>query len=674
MKITFGLLLSVLCSLSFASKDSLNFAIMAPDMRDHVSLAGTWKAIVDPLSMGDSATTDALAVDGYFKDRQPKNSLELVEYSFDTGMDIEVPGDWHTQIEKLFFYEGIVWYRTKFDISEQATGKHLLHFGAVNYHAKVFVNGQFVGEHKGGYTPFSFDVSDQISTGKNSLVVKVTNLLNKQTVPTRETDWWNYGGITRDVTLLNVPSEYVHSFRIELTDLETKNIKGWVQLAGVSNNTDVTVSIPELDFNHEIKTDDSGYAAFDFNANVELWSPQSPKLYDVKIHTGDDAITDRIGFRTLSSENDKILLNGKSIFLQGISMHEESILHEGKSFGKKDARAMINLAKELGVNFLRLAHYPHDAAMVRAADEAGIMTWSEIPVYWAMDWQNQETLDTAERHMMELMMRDQNRASTIIWSIANETPDTSERLDFLTDLAQTVREFDDSRLLSAALISDSGDFANVMIHLVRRLLASNSISETTKAAVRKEIGPFKLFLLNNSEKLGNWDPYKDISFDLDDPLGEVVDILSINQYFGWYYSAFLPRLYPFDEKDVRLEMLKLMDELVISAVQDKPMIISEMGAGAKYGLHAEELTIWSEEYQSMVYKTQFSMLKRAKNLVGISPWVLRDFRSSMRPLGGIQNYYNRKGLVSEKGEKKQAFYVLQEAYKSRELADHHLNH
>ncbi len=673
MRIIGAFLLVLLSNTSFADNEILSHAVMAPEMREHVSLSGTWKAIVDPLSTGDNSTIDAVAVDNFYKDRQVTHPLELLEYNFNTGMDIQVPGDWSSQIEKLFFYEGVVWNRTKFNVPASQTGRQLLHFGAVNYHAKVYVNGTKVGEHKGGYTPFSFDVTDQVNAGENTLVVKISNLLNKQTVPTRETDWWNYGGITRDVILLNVPDQYVHSFRVQLDDLENKSIKGWVQLAGVDSEQDVTISIPELKLIHKVETNDSGYTQFEFNADVALWSPESPKLYEVNIQTGNDTVKELIGFRTIEALSDKILLNGNPIFLQGISMHEESVLHEGKSFGKTDAAAMIKLAKELGVNFLRLAHYPHDTAMVRAADKAGIMTWSEIPVYWAMDWENQATLDTAQRHMMELMMRDQNRASTIIWSIANETPDTSERLDFLTDLAEAVREFDDTRLLSAALITGKSDFANVMANVVRRLLASDTISDESKKRVRDELGVVKTWALENLHKLGDWDPYKEVKFELDDPLGDVVDVLSINQYFGWYYSAILPRVYPFDEADVRKEVLKMMDEVKISAVQDKPLIISEFGAGAKKGLHAKELTLWTEEYQSMIYHKQLNMLKQAKNLVGISPWVLRDFRSSMRPMGEIQDYYNRKGLVSEIGEKKQAFFVLQEAYKSKELANYWLN-
>jgi len=672
MKAKILLLLLITSQFSFADDDLLSYAIMSPDMREHTSLSGTWKAIVDPLSLGDTSTIDAVAINGYFNDKKLKNSLELIEYDFDAGMDIQVPGDWTSQIEKLFFYEGIVWYRTKFNMEQADGDRHVLHFGAVNYHAKVYVNGQYMGEHKGGYTPFSFDVSRALKEGENSLVVKVDNLLNKQTIPTRETDWWNYGGITRDVSLLKLPAQYVHSYRVQLDKEKTNQINGWVQLSGVNTEQEVTISINEIDVKHTVQTNDSGFTEFSFEADVALWSPQSPKLYDVTLQSNNDSITDPIGFRTIATTNDKILLNGKPVFLQGISMHEESILHEGKSFGEKDADAMIGLAKELGVNFLRLAHYPHDAATVRAADRAGILTWSEIPVYWAMDWENQETLDTAERHMMELMMRDQNRASTVIWSIANETPDTSERLDFLTGLASTVREFDNTRLLSAALISAKEDFSNVMANVVRRLLLSDTVSEESKEKVREQ-GGLKVWVIENIHRLGDWDPYKEVKFELDDPLGDVVDVLSINQYFGWYYSAILPRVYPFDEADVRKEMLKIMDELEVSAVQDKPLIISELGAGAKKGLHSDELTLWTEEYQSFIYRKQFSMLKNAKNLVGVSPWVLRDFRSSMRPLGGIQDYYNRKGLVTESGEKKQAFFVLKDAYEKRELADYWLN-
>ncbi len=132
---------------------------------------------------------------------------------------------------------------------------------------------------------------------------------------------------------------------------------------------------------------------------------------------------------------------------------------------------------------------------------------------------------------------------------------------------------------------------------------------------------------------------------IDDPLGAELDVIGCNEYLGWYDGL------PDKASKANWKMS-----------YDKPLIITELGAGALQGLHGDPLTRWTEEYQANVYEQQVRMLKRIPFLRGLTPWILVDFRSPRRPLPRIQDYWNRKGLVSDQGKKKQAFHVLRKYY------------
>ena len=138
--------------------------------------------------------------------------------------------------------------------------------------------------------------------------------------------------------------------------------------------------------------------------------------------SGADKVHDAIGFRTIETHGTQILLNGKPIFLRGISLHEEAPIRGGRAFSQKDAETLLGWAHELGCNFVRLTHYPHSENMTRLADRMGLMVWSEIPVYWDIDWENPATLQNAENQLHEMIARDHNRASVVFWSLSNETP------------------------------------------------------------------------------------------------------------------------------------------------------------------------------------------------------------------------------------------------------------
>jgi len=603
-----------LIALWFASGAFAAPALQNVYARTGVTLDGKWHVIVDPYENGaynyrreplDAAPNPT---SGYFLDHKAADRSELVEYDFDASPTLMVPGDWNSQEDKLFWYEGTVWYRTKFDYSPTAgMARQFLHFGAANYQADVYLNGAKLGRHVGGFTPFEYEVTGRLRPGGNSLVVKVDNTRHADAVPTVNTDWWNYGGITRDVTLVETPRVLVRDYQVRLAPARAgaaPRLSLSVQLDGASVATPVTVEIPEVGVRATLATDAAGAAQAEVPVrNLALWSPQQPKLYEVHITSGQDRVVDRIGFRRIEVRGNQVLLNGKPVFLRGISLHEENPLRGGRAYSEEDARLLLGWAKELGCNFVRLAHYPHNEHMARVADEMGLMLWEETPVYWTIAWTNPDTLANATNQLTELITRDRNRASVIVWSVANETPVSEPRTRFLKSLVDTARALDPTRLVSAAM----------EVHV---------------------------------------DPADNNHRIVDDPFGAYTDLLSFNQYIGWYDG--LPQK---------------LDQIRWTFAYDKPVMISEFGADALQGMHGDALTRFSEEYQEDLYRHTLAMLSKIPQWRGTTPWILVDFRSPRRPLPVIQDGWNRKGLIGENGVKKKAFFVLQDFY--RKDADAH---
>ena len=569
------------------------------DGRKTMSLDGQWRTIIDPYESGYYDYRYQPSANGYFKDAKPKSKSDLIEYDFDSSASLKVPGDWNTQDDHLLFYEGTIWYKKAFDYKRKDNTRLFVYFGAANYIADVYLNGQKLGRHEGGFTPFNFEITDLVRDANNSLIVKVDNKRRRDAVPTLITDWWNYGGLTRQVKLVETPTVFIQDYLIQLQKGSQQRIAGWVKLNGDKTSQKISIRIPGARINKSFSTDADGFARIEFDANLTLWSPDNPKLYEVVIETETDRVQDEIGFRSIETRGTEILLNGKPIFLRGVCIHEEAPFRGGRAYSREDAVTLLTWAKELGANFVRLAHYPHNEFMLREADRMGIMVWSEIPVYWTILWENPATLENAQNQLSEMIARDKNRAAVIIWSMANETPVGDARLAFLRKLIERARSLDSTRMISAAMERHYVDDKTQMI---------------------------------------------------DDPLGEYVDVFGCNEYVGWYDG--LP------EK---------ADGLTWKMKYQKPLIMTEFGGEAPYGNHGDALTRWTEEYQENVYQHQVNMLKRIPFLRGTCPWILMDFRSPRRPLPGIQDFYNRKGLISDQGQKKKAFYVMQKYY--RELTE-----
>ena len=554
-------------------------------------LNGKWNAIIDLYDQGQRMKI--------YENRQPEGNIDFYEYAFEGGLRLNVPGDWNSQSPELKYYEGTVWYARHFDAKRLADKRQFLYFGAVSYRCKVYLNGKEIAEHEGGFTPFQVEVTDLLKDGDNFLAVEVNNRRTKDAIPAMAFDWWNYGGITRDVLLVKTPRIFIEDYFIQLDKNAPDRIIARVRLSDKKAGEKVTVAIPELKINAELTTDAEGKAETVLNAKkLQRWTPEEPKLYGVTVSSSADRVEEQIGFRNITVKGTDIYLNGKPTFMCCISFHEEIPQRMGRAFSEADAAMLLNEAKALGVNMIRLAHYPQNEYTVRLAEKMGFLLWQEIPIWQGIDFTDDDTRKKAQRMLSEMIKRDQNRCAVGYWGVANETQPSKERNEFLTSLLETGKQLDTTRLYVAAFD---------LVHF-------------------------------NSEKQ---------RFVMEDSFTSQLDVVAINKYMGWYHP------WPVEPKDAIWEV-----------VTDKPLIISEFGGEALYGQSGDENVVssWSEEYQARLYRDNIRMFDNIPNLRGVSPWILFDFRSPFRFHPTNQDGWNRKGLISDQGMRKKAWYLMRDYY------------
>jgi beta-glucuronidase len=580
------------------------------DMRGSIDLDGAWNWSIDPFRDGLSGFHGGDAAPGHRRYEETDTTAmmrtdrqAIYEYDMDRSPVVHLPQSFITHSPDMRRYNGLVWYQRHFITHPRPGERAFLRFGAVDYHAYVYVNGKFVGEHVGGFTPFALEVTKLLRDGANQITVGADSERGAADVPPVVTDWENYGGVTRPMTLISVPSTYIDDAWVRLT--RDGRIAATVKLDGTAAaGRPVRVRIPALGFTMTGQTaaDGTWSGTTAIPRNLHRWSPEIPTLYDVRVEAGDDVLKDRIGFRTIEVRGDDILLNGRPIFLRGVNIHAEEFgLDPTRAITSTAARSLLTEAKEgLHANFVRLAHYPHPEAMLRAADELGLLVWSEIPVYWQVDFANPKTLEIARQMERESILRDRNRASIILWSVGNETPTSEARNSFLRSLIANARSLDDSRLVTAALLS--GRKGNVQT--------------------------------------------------IDDPLGTDLDVVSVNTYNGWYTPDPLSSVPSIEWRSIYAKPL-IFSEFGAEAL-------------AGYHDDPANPHKFSEEFQAQYYRQTLAMVTKAPSLRGLAPWILKDFRSPRRQHPIYQQGWNRKGLVSETGTRKAAFQVLADYYRSLE--------
>ena len=559
--------------------------------RDIQSLNGKWDAIIDLYDQGRK--------NKIYLNKKPEGKTDFYEYSFDGGLRLNVPSDWNSQMPELKYYEGTVWYARKFDVQKEANKRQFLYFGAVSYRCRIYLNGQEIGKHEGGFTPFQIEVTDQLKEKDNFLAVEANNTRTVDAIPAMAFDWWNYGGITRDVMLVSTPKTFIQDYFIQLAKDKSNQIETRVKLSDNAANTNIRIEIPELKVNTSLTTNSEGIAQTTINVkNLERWSPDSPKLYKVIVSSDNDKIEEQIGFRNLSVKGEDIYLNDKPIFLKSISFHEEIPQRKGRAFSEADAVMLLSEAKALGCNMIRLAHYPQNEYTVRMAEKMGFLLWEEIPIWQGIDFENEATKQKAGYMIKEMVMRDKNRCALTFWGVANETQPSEPRNEFLRYLIKCCKDIDNTRLITAA---------------------------------------FDLVRFNRERQV----------FVMDDPFIKELDVVAINKYMGWYHQ------WPVTP-----------DKAIWDVAKGQPLLVTEFGGEALYGKtgDADIVSSWSEDYQATLYRDNIEMFKHIPNLRGVSPWVLFDFRSPFRFHPTNQEDWNRKGLVSDQGYRKKAWYLMKEYY------------
>lgn len=498
--------------------------LVAADLRGGEDLSGPWHYSIDPFRAGIAGFHGEAPEAGQQRWREvdvraamAQDSRVLYEFDLARSPLMSLPASWLGAVPELRHYQGLVWYQRHFTAPAERKGRRFLRFGAANYSTVVYLNGQRVGRHEGGFTPFAFEVTKLLRAGDNQITIGVDSAATEATVPPPVTDWENYGGITRPIRLVETADTYVDDAWVRLTRDGRIAVDAHLDGPAAANRA-VRLRIAALGVDVAGPTDAAGdwRATLAAPAALVRWSPERPQLYDVTIAAGDDAWRDRIGFRTVEVRGRDILLNGAPVFLRGISMHEEELgVDPTRVITPAAARALLGEIRDgLHGNYVRLAHYPHSEVMTRAADEMGLLVWSEVPVYWMVAWTNPDTLATARNMLAENILRDRNRASIAIWSVANETPVTDARNTFLRTLIGDVRRLDDSRLVSAALLVD-------------RKVGANGAPEMTIA----------------------------------DPLADALDVVALNTYNGWYTS----------------DRLADLPRSVWHVPADRPLVFSEFG-------------------------------------------------------------------------------------------------
>ena len=579
-----------ICNIQYGSAQELLVNVYG---RQYTLLNGKWNAIIDPYQQGRKTAI--------YRNRALKDKADFKEYAFEGGLRLNVPSDWNSQIPELKYYEGTMWYARKFEINKKSDENLFLYFGAVNYRCRVYLNGTLIGSHEGGFTPFQFNVTNVVKEGGNFLAVEVDNTRTADAIPALSFVWWNYGGITRDVMLVHTPKNYIRDYFIQLDKYDSDRVHAEVQLSAQNAGQLVKIEIPELKIANKVFTDGTGLAKATFRVrNLERWSPQAPKLYQVIVSSEVDEVKENIGFRNLYVKNTQIYLNDSPVFMKSIGLHEEISQRQGRAYSEQDAIALLSEAKGLGVNMIRLAHYPQNEYIVRLAEQMGLMLWEEIPVWQGIDFKDSSTRLKAQRMYTEMLLRDRNRCALTFWGVANETAPSESRNAFLKSLVELCHKMDTTRLITAA---------------------------------------FDLPKLNSETN----------AFEMEDDFIENLDVVSINKYMGWYHR------WPMSPSEIRWNV-----------ALDKPLIFSEFGGEALYGQSGDSTVTssWSEEYQEKLYKENLEMFKYIPNLAGISPWILFDFRSPYRFHPTNQEGWNRKGLISDQGYRKKAWYVMKEYYES----------
>ncbi|HEY3396485.1 MAG TPA: glycoside hydrolase family 2 TIM barrel-domain containing protein [Armatimonadota bacterium] len=579
--------------------------------RPHLDLNGTWRFCPDPMQR----------CRGQQWWRKPPIPNSVFPCWDPEGMwEIQVPGTWKTQFEKLEWFDGHAVYLKEFDAELPADHEAFLVFDGVVYEAEVYLNGQLIGKHEWGYSPFRLRVTETLQA-HNQLFVLVDNHLSPNRVPSIRFDWNNDGGIINPVKLVFVPRTHIENFRTQTTLTGDEAVlEVTIQLASRDTRAclPVTVRIPELGLAHTVDVKVAAPTTVEFRvprSEIELWCPENPRLYQTELSTPLETVADEIGYREIRREGKRIMLNGKPIRLYGMCVHSD-FPGTGRTATPEGVAAMIAHAQELGMNFLRCAHYPYAEIFGRALDRAGIMWWEETPAYWTGNMAEPSQTAKGSGILSDAIQRDWNRASLIIWSVSNEccwrNPDDPEdnNYPYWFSIVPLVRQLDPSRLISCA---EAGNMI--------------AVSPVWTPGQADEFD-------RRTDEAQQWRPGHT------DELYDLFDVLSANLYVG-----------PAEAPVAYARYVEMMSPY------NKPMILSEFGSMSLREAEVADDVLGSEVRHAMVLREAYDVFATLEDLTGYCPWCLSDIRCPLH-----WRWYNsgkavfRYGFVDETWTKKTTVY------------------
>jgi len=543
--------------------------------------------------------------------------------------DIQVPGTWKTQFPELKWYDGHAVYFREFEARPAGPDQEaFLVFDGIVYASEIILNGHLLARHDWGYSGFQVRVTEVLSE-KNQLFVLVDNLLSKDRVPGEIYDWNNDGGIINGVKLIYVPATYIENFKTSThlaADAVWIDVEVHLASRDLAAREKVQIKIAELGLETtlEVNAGASSVASFEIpRRSIRLWCPEDPKLYETELITRHERLTDEIGFREIRTEGRRLILNGEPIRLYGSSIHSE-FPDTGRSATPEGIERIVKAAKELGLNFLRCAHYPYAEIFGRAMDRAGLLWWEEVPAYWIFNIREEAMSALACGMLEDTIRRDWNRASLIIWSISNEccyrNPEDPREHNYAYwfKAAALIRRLDPGRLISCAE-------------------AQNLVS----LDIPWDPGTNDLFA-GASATQGTHRPMHP------DELYQLFDILAANLYVGE----------PGEEEVHYPRFVKIFRRY------NKPLMLSEFGSMSLLGADVPPDRLGSEVRHSLMIKKAYDIFERLPELVGYAPWILADGRAPIHWRWYNQGTgYFRYGFLNEKWQPKQAFFTLKEAIK-----------
>lgn len=590
--------------------------------RQVMDLSGFWDFRFDPENEGDS---------------------EQWGVGFQPTEIIAVPASWNDQFEEWRDYLGTAWYQTTFDLPWGWRGQRIfVRFNAVSYLTDVSLNGERLGEHEGGYLPFVFDITDRVRDAGNVLVVRVNGELALDRVPPGKLaglsgaafpnlnypdtayDFFPYCGIQRPVLVYTEPHDAISDLTV-VTDID--GASGIVQVhiactCGKLLTAKVTLTGHREDRSAEVSVEDSAADVILTVPDAALWSPDAPNLYDLRVDLlRDDKLTDcytlAIGIRTIAVEGEQLLLNGEPVKLIGFGRHEDFPV-----VGKGLLHALIvkdyALMRWIGANSFRTSHYPYSEQMMDMADRLGFLVIDETPAVglFFMDMGLEKRNRICHQMIREMIDRDKNHPSVIMWSLANEphtaTPEAREAYQ---------REF---TVIEHPSRPEAVEAFKAQAELARKLDPTRPITLITHEGAIEE------------------------SF-------EFVDVVCLNRYHGWYSYG--------GQIDVGTAALEQEIE-TIHRLYPKPFLLSEFGTDTIPGHHAQPPEMFSEEYQAELLEKQINMTKNKPYVIGQHIWNMCDFKTGQ----GVHRTaaYNYKGVFTRDRRPKLAAHRLRALWRGED--------